>query len=175
MPRPLPYLIVLSRHALALSQEELATLVGSSLRSVQRWETKQASPMNENVHALSDAVRTRDPALADELDAWAPRPPPPGAPSPPAGLAPSPPSPLPVPAPASVPAAVLVDAVVCAAAEAMQLPPQAVRPALTAAFLRARDAGLGVEAALSVLAPPPAAPEGAGSGAAKGSSAKKRG
>jgi hypothetical protein len=40
----------------------------------------------------------------------------------------------------------IVDAVVCAAAEAMDLMPREVRPALLAAFARARRLGLGFEA-----------------------------
>jgi len=50
---------------------------------------------------------------------------------------------------------VLVDSVVCAAAEAMSLSPQAIRPAVLAAFARARDAGLSLDAVVDVLAPPP--------------------
>jgi hypothetical protein len=55
---------------------------------------------------------------------------------------------------------VLVDAVVCAAAEAMSLSPQAVRPAVLAAFARARDAGLTLDAVVEVLAPPPTPEKG---------------
>jgi hypothetical protein len=39
----------------------------------------------------------------------------------------------------------LVDTVVCAAAEALGVPPPAVRPALLAAFQRAREVGLTTE------------------------------
>jgi hypothetical protein len=45
----------------------------------------------------------------------------------------------------------IVDTVVCAAAEAMQLMPDAIRPALRAAFRRARLAGLSVEAVDAAL------------------------
>jgi hypothetical protein len=51
--------------------------------------------------------------------------------------------------------AVLVDAVVCVAAEAMALSPQAVRPAVLAAFTRARDVGISAEAVVAALAPAP--------------------
>ncbi len=49
----------------------------------------------------------------------------------------------PAPAPSSPAAA---DSVVCAAADAMNLPPRALRPALLAAFKRAHTLGLSVEA-----------------------------
>jgi hypothetical protein len=45
----------------------------------------------------------------------------------------------------------VVDAVVCAAAEAMQVMPQSVRPAVLAAFACARELGLTVEGVERVL------------------------
>jgi hypothetical protein len=45
-------------------------------------------------------------------------------------------------------------AIVAAAADAMQLPPQAARPAVLAAFACARDAGLSPEAVVAALTPP---------------------
>jgi hypothetical protein len=45
----------------------------------------------------------------------------------------------------------LTDAVVCAAAEALNVPPPAVRPALLAAFRRAREVGLRLEDVERVL------------------------
>jgi hypothetical protein len=53
---------------------------------------------------------------------------------------------------------VLVDSVVCAAAEAMSLSPQATRPSVLAAFARARDAGLTLAAVVAALTPPPHPP-----------------
>jgi DNA-binding XRE family transcriptional regulator len=161
MPRPTPLLLVLAREALGLNQQKLADLAGSSLRTVQRWENGRAKPSSWHIHPLADAVRTADPQLAAELDELAPRPAPPvplvvvsASPT----LPPPPPSPLPSPAPAPAPVSapiaddILVDAVVCAAAEAMAMTPQAVRPAIHAAFARARDARLTIEAVLAVLA-----------------------
>lgn len=52
----------------------------------------------------------------------------------------------------------LVDSVICAAAEAMSLPPQTVRPAIVAAFVRARDARLTTEAVAAALSPPKTVP-----------------
>jgi DNA-binding XRE family transcriptional regulator len=137
----LPILIVQARQALLLNQEELADRVGSSTRTVQRWEVGRSAPAPFHIHALADAARALDPALAAQLDAFAPRAPAKAAdPAPAPALAPSTP--------------VLVDAIVCAAAEAMGVSPQAVRPALLAAFARARDVGLDADSVAAVLAPP---------------------
>jgi len=65
---------------------------------------------------------------------------------PPPPPAPAPPPPVPVTPPDRV-----VDAVVCAAAEAMQVMPQAVRPAVLAAFACARELGLTVDGVERVL------------------------
>jgi len=69
----------------------------------------------------------------------------------------------PAPAPGPPPDGI-VDAVVCAAAEAMEMMPRDVRPALLAAFRRAREIGVPVDMVERVLlaslpappAPPPA-------------------
>ncbi|MDP9001553.1 MAG: hypothetical protein M3O46_15745, partial [Myxococcota bacterium] len=45
----------------------------------------------------------------------------------------------------------LIDAVVCAAAEALDVSPRAVRPALLAAFARASELGLTLERSLEGL------------------------
>ena len=45
----------------------------------------------------------------------------------------------------------VVDAIVCAAAEAIDVTPKAIRPALLAAFRRARVIGLGVDAVANAL------------------------
>ena len=134
-----------------LSQPGLAELLGSSTRTVQRWETDRATPLPTHVYALADAVRGRDPGLADELEAWAetqqPR-----VVLPPALV--EAPRPAPAPARSNVPSLVLVDSLVCAAAEALSMAPQAVRPAIIAAFQRARFAGLSVDDVLAVLEAP---------------------
>ena len=163
MSRPLPLLLVLSREALHLNQQELSALVGSSLRTVQRWENSRAHPSHWHIHRLTDAMASVDPQIAAELDELAPRPKPPPPPvvepppqpeppPPPPPATPPPPPPEPPPPP-RIPDEVLVDAVVCAAAEAMSLVPQAVRPAILAAFTRARDARLTPEAVVAVLSP----------------------
>jgi DNA-binding XRE family transcriptional regulator len=163
MATPLSLLLTLSREALHLTQLELAHVIGSSLRTVQRYEARRARPHAWELHKLADAVRPHDADLASQIDVWAPRPAPPVSPvtgstavepaAPPALPAPS--LPAAPPLPPTVPAGVLVDSVVCAAAEAMSLSPQAIRPAVLAAFARARDAGLTMDLVVGVLAPPP--------------------
>jgi DNA-binding XRE family transcriptional regulator len=152
MPLPYPYLVARGRQALAMNQQELAKLLGSSLRTVQRWEAGRASPYPNELQQLADAVRPHDPKFASEIDVWAPRPTPPA----PAVVAPPPPPPPPPEPPPPIAPSVLVDSVVCAAAEAMAVAPQAIRPAVLAAFTRARDARLTPEGVIAVLAPPAA-------------------
>jgi len=168
VPLPIPHLIGRVRQTLHLTQQELADRFKSSLRTVQRWEADRSRPQSWEIHRLADAVRPHDAQLASQLDAWAPRPAPP--PPPVSEVAPAP---APPPAPAPTPAPVLVDAIVCAAAEAMALAPQAVRPALLAAFGRARDVGMTAEAVVAVLAPPPPPPPAAPEAAGKGKGAKR--
>jgi len=74
-----------------------------------------------------------------------PEPPPPPAPPPEVVVAPLPPEPPPLPA------HVLVDSVVCAAAEVMAVAPQTLRPLLLAAFARAHEARLTAAEVVAVL------------------------
>jgi hypothetical protein len=64
---------------------------------------------------------------------------------------PPPPLPPPAPAPPPPPPAGVVDAVVCAAAEAMELTPRDVRLGLHAAFSRAQEIGLSVDVVVRAL------------------------
>jgi hypothetical protein len=56
-----------------------------------------------------------------------------------------------------------VDAVVCAAAEALDVSPRAVRGVLHAAFARARETGLSIDVLERALAPAPIPAKGGGS------------
>jgi hypothetical protein len=145
MPRKLPELLIHSRHRLGIaSQGELGELLGSSRRSGQRWERSEATPSPAQIAQLAALVHPRDAALAAELAQHAGKtlvelgveaPPPPEPP-------PAPPGP---PPPALPDPVHCVDTVVCAAAEAMKVMPDEIRPALRAAFRRARLARLSVE------------------------------
>jgi hypothetical protein len=151
MTRPLPALLFDARRALHVSnQGALGELLGSSERSGQRWERGEALPTDEQLHRLAAMIFPSNGKLAAEIAAHTGttleqlgivRPPPPPAPAPT-----PPPAPPPAPDPIHI-----VDTVVCAAAEAMQLMPDAIRPALRAAFRRARLAGLTVEAVDTAL------------------------
>jgi hypothetical protein len=136
-------LIIQARGLLRVSQGELGELLGSSRRTGQRWEGSGSVPMDPQLHQLAGLVHPHDPKLAadlaraggttlEKLGIELPPPPPPVA---------LPPPPPPPPPPEDV-----VDAVVCAAAEAIDIMPRAIRPALLAAFTRARRIGLSVEA-----------------------------
>ena len=138
MPQSLTALFLLAQQSLHLVQADFATLLGSSRRTVQRWTA--TAPPSTVLLKLVPHVLPVDPALAQEMAAslgttlealGLVQPPPPPAPdlSPPA-----PPPPL----PASV-----VKAVVCAAAEAMDLMPREVRTAL--------EIGLSVEDVVRAL------------------------
>jgi transcriptional regulator with XRE-family HTH domain len=143
MARPFPVLCAEARRTMHMNQRKFADAVGSSLRTVQRWETSRSSPVPAGVHRIADAVRALDPALAAEIDTLSPRrAPPPALVSPPAS---------PVQPPLTD--AVRLDALVCAAAEAMGLAPQTLRPALLAAFRRAKATGLTVDAVIAGLTP----------------------
>lgn len=158
MAPPLTALLIEARFRLGVSQGGLGQLLGSSQRTGQRWEGGGASPTPKQLHALAAMVHPKDPKLAEQIAAAGgstleqlgivppppppappPRPIPPPRPPPPlAAAAPAPPPPPPPP-PEDV-----VDAVVCAAAEAIDVMPRTIRPALLAAFRRARRLGLDV-------------------------------
>jgi hypothetical protein len=146
MPRPLTVLLLAARRALHVgSQGDLGVLLGSSVRSGQRWETGRATPSYNQVKALVARVHPHDRALAEELAASI------GGTVVSLGIAP-PPAPPPPPPPPPPPVEDVVDAVVCAAAEAMNVTPREVRPALLAAFTRARRLSLAVDAVEGALA-----------------------
>lgn len=146
MPTTLPGLLYEARRALHVgSQGEFGRLLGSSTRSGQRWETGRASPSYDQLLKLVALVYPRNPQLAAQLATHL------GRDLVSLGIAapPAPPPPPPLPPP---PTEDVVDAIVCAAAEAIDLTPRQVRPAVMAAFARARRLGLAVEAVEKALA-----------------------
>ncbi len=122
---------------LFLTNKELGKLCGVSVRTVQRWYTNASAPMGWHFHAVARAVYPHDPELARQLAAH-------GATTPEAlGLAPT------KAANAGPPPAVLklhADAIVYAAAEALDVSPRAMRPAVAAAFARALEVGADINA-----------------------------
>jgi hypothetical protein len=123
-----------ARALLGHGQAGLGALLGSSRRTVQRWDAGRGRQTGPQLAKLAAAVFPRDADLAQKLARNA------GTTLEGLGLVP----------PASSASGVgkpnpLVDSVVCAAAEALGTAPPAVRPVLLAAFRRAREVGLTLE------------------------------
>jgi DNA-binding XRE family transcriptional regulator len=149
--RPLGALFSAARNQLSLTQETMGKRFGASRKTVGRWEAGVATPTEATTSEVIRSVFPADPQLAAEmathvhetLDSL-------GLVAPPA-----PPGPAPVvrdPEPAVSPRH-MVDSIVCVAADAMELLPRAVRPAVLAAFTRARELGLDVKTVEAALLP----------------------
>jgi hypothetical protein len=137
--------------ALGMTQEQFGRLLGVSRRTMSRWR-RYPGVSEDHVYTMAKAVHPKDAALAAELAGHI------GktleslrivAPPPPAPAPPPPPKPLP-------PVSLLVDSIVCAAADALETKPAAVRAALSAAFGRAQQMGIGVDEVVAALSPKPA-------------------
>lgn len=152
--RDLPALVADVKRALVLSDEGLGRHVGAARKTVGRWIAGRSSPGSGAVEAMAALVHADHPALALELVrahnarmnaarlphlavAEAPFAPPP------------PPTPPPGPRQADPH---LVDAIVYAACDAVDATPKTMRPALRAAFERARALGLTSESVADALA-----------------------
>ena len=175
-------LVVLARQKLGLVQHDFADAIGSSLRTVGRWEAGQSGPEDFHFHRLAKLLHPVDPDLAHDaataggttLEKLGVVAPPPPAPAPAEIAAAARVAPPPPPA---LPARLLLDSVVCAAAEALEapdappVPMKRARAAVEAAFLRARDLRLGSDEVLAAFAsavadelgPPVADDRGSGS------------
>jgi transcriptional regulator with XRE-family HTH domain len=138
---PLPSLLSSARLALGASQEKFGTLLGVTRKTAARIETGQSLLSDGKFHTLARAVYPVDKALATQLAAAGY-----------ATLAEIGIVEAPVPLQKTAPAHVLGHALVCAAAEALDASPRAMRPVLVAAFQVAKDLGLTVEEALQTLA-----------------------
>jgi hypothetical protein len=139
-----------SCRAMRILAVDLGRMLGVSRRTAQRWSgtTIPSSAFPK----LASLVHPHDRSLAAEIASAAGTtliglgleqpPPPPPAESPPAS-----PAREPIPVHPGI-----VDAVVCSAADAMNLMPRDVRPGLHAAVVRARELGLTLEAIEKALA-----------------------
>jgi DNA-binding XRE family transcriptional regulator len=144
-----------AQFALGMSQEKLADMLGVSRRTVSRWMAGHSTPSIEDLHTLARAVHPRDPSLAATLAQES------GATLETLGLV-SPATPPGPPAPpprAMPPTRLMVDSIVCVAAESMQTTPGAIRDVLRAAFARALELGLSLEEVNQGLSPPAPPPE----------------
>jgi hypothetical protein len=168
MPRNLATLLWEARTLLDVgSQGDMGELLGSSRRSGQRWAREEATPAKEQLHRLAALVFPKNSHLAAEIAELG------GSTLQQLGIVRPPQPPPPPPSPAPPDAIHIVDTVVCAAAEAMQLMPDAIRPALRAAFRRARLARLTVEEVDTALSGASAS-ENAGSAETKAASTRKK-
>jgi hypothetical protein len=147
-------LVIQSQATLGLSQEKLGELLAASRRTISRWVSGQSAPSLVQLQVLARAVHPANAALAAALAAESGQtleslglvPPAPAMAATPA----TPPLPAPRPYP---PTRLIVESVVCAAAEAMQATPTAVREVLRAALARAQSLGLSVEEMNEALSP----------------------
>ncbi len=151
-------LTLLARDLLHLNQRETAEFLGSSLRSVQRWDAGQAAPTSSALAKLAVAVHPKDPALAARLAERS------GKTLEELGIAVNE-VPLVQAPPRVAPEMVahLVSTVVCASADVLGVPPAAARTALVASLRKAADLELTLADLLSALAPAtskPAKPNG---------------
>jgi len=142
-----------------MTQAELADAMGVSSRTIIRLEKGHASLVPDQARELAGLVREEDEELADELLAVMGV----GADDGVAGElvgalealpapAPAPGEPAAAPAPRGPAPKHLVDAVLFAAADAVDMVPRAVTPAVVAAFKRAHELGLAIEAVVDGLA-----------------------
>jgi transcriptional regulator with XRE-family HTH domain len=131
-------LIIECRMALGLSQKQLGDLVGCAKRTIQRWEDRGAILIPSEVEPLVRALCSVRLDLAERLATSI------GTSLEALGIDAS----LASPAPASFDP---IDSVVRVATEAVGVTPDAIRPALTAAFVRAAELGLDVQAVARAL------------------------
>ncbi len=122
-------LVIQSRQALQLTQNDLADLVGCTKRTIQRWETSGATLTVHQVEALVRALHGVDADLAAQVAA-----------SDDTTLE------------KIVSQTSVVDRIVQAAAVAIGTSPEAIVPALAAAFARASEEGLDAKAVADALA-----------------------
>jgi hypothetical protein len=140
MNKAVMHLVTEARGHVWSSYGDLGELTGASARTVRRWYAGTSSPHTSHLGRLADAVRSHDPAIAAALDVAAGRASPSSLPDEPAAALSR-----------TTPRHILVDSIVCAAAEATALSPQAIRPALVAAFRRAEELGFSVGDVSGVL------------------------
>jgi hypothetical protein len=128
-------LFVECQMALKLTQEELGELVGRTKRTIQRWQEKGSILLPSEAQRLADALRPVRPDLAERVlelgreSAAATGLTPPVAPAGPE----------------------VIEAIVRAAAEAAGASPDAMRPAIAAAFSKAEELGAEVDGIVSGL------------------------
>jgi hypothetical protein len=123
---------------LDLSQEAFGDILGRSKRTIQRWEDRGTGLVPSEVVALARAPTPVRPDLATQIAA-----------SPDSTL--EQPGIVPLAAPTTSATSDPIDSIVDAAAEAVGATPDAIRPAVEAAFVRAHELGLDVQTVVDRL------------------------
>jgi hypothetical protein len=146
---PFMHAVFEAQRTLLLNQRQLGELLGTSERTVQRWSAGHGAPYHEQLVRLAAAVYPVDPDVAHRLASAM------GQSLEKLGVV-APPAPAqPPPSVASSPlASLLVESVVSATAEALDVSPRVARPGVLAAMERAKTANLSVDDLLAVLRPP---------------------
>ena len=141
-------LLVKARLALGILQKDVAELLGVSARTMGRWTSRGVNLTREQTATLARAVHPKDASLASRIAAYG------GETLETLGILAGPAAGATPPATARtlMLRAQAVDAVVCSAADALDISPRAVRPAVLAAVRRAREAELTLEDVETVLA-----------------------
>ena len=119
-------LVVHCQIALGLTQKTLGSLLGVDRRTVQRWQDRGFAPTPDQVQTLARALRPVRPDLADQVVELGGH----------ASMA----------APQTPASADVIDAILRAAADAGGMSPDAIRAVVTAAFVKAEEAGVDVRA-----------------------------
>ncbi len=127
--------------ALALSQQQFGDIIGRTKRTIQRWEERGTSLLPSEVKALARRLHPIRADLAAQLAAAA------GTTLDDLGI----PSAV---SSSSVQTAAPIDRVMDAAASAMGVTREAIRPAVAAAFAKAHEVGLDVPAVIEQLSRP---------------------
>ena len=134
MPSDSAALLVHCQIALGLTQEQLADLLGRTKRTIQRWQEHGFEPMADQAETLAEALQPVRPDLAEQVRELARK-----AAFRAGGT------------PARPATAEVIDAILQAAAGAGGTSPEAIRPAVTAAFLKAEETGVEVSAIVAGL------------------------
>jgi DNA-binding XRE family transcriptional regulator len=146
-------LLVRARSMLGMTQEEFANAFDSSRRTVLRMEAGASWPTLAQLHKIACAVSTHDAQLAAQIAAES------GETLESLGIvspAAEPPPLARVRSPGAMPPIhLMVESIVCAAAEALETTPRGVRHVLRAAFGRAHEMGLTVGDVHGALSTPP--------------------
>jgi hypothetical protein len=137
MPADSAALLVHCQLALGLSQQELADLLDRNRRTIQRWQESGFQPTEHQAETLASALQPVHADLAEQVRELGRK----------AAVAAG-------ETPARPATAEVIDAILRAAADAGGMSPEAIRPAITAALLKAEEAGVEVRAIVAGLTAP---------------------